>query len=81
MARAERGEFEVRVPGVERSLERLAAAAHQLLYGLFAGGAALIAYLADSHQQTRLAQLAGWAATVALLLVIASLWRSRRGRR
>lgn len=81
VARAERGELEVRVPGVERSLERLAAAAQQLLYGLFAVGAALIAYLADSHQQTRLARLAGWVATVALLLVIASLWRSRRGRR
>ena len=80
-ARAERGELEVRVPGVERSLERLAAAAHQLLYGLFAVGAALIAYLADSHQQTRLAQFAGAVATVALLLVVASLWRSRRGRR
>ncbi len=81
VARAERGELEVRVPGVERSLERLAAAAHQLLYGLFAVGAALIACLAGSHQQTRLAQLAEAVATVALLLVLASLWRSRRGRR
>lgn len=80
-ARAERGELEVRIPGVERSLERLAAAARQLLYGLFAVGAALIAYLADGRQQTRLAQLAGSVAAVALLLVIASLWRSRRARR
>jgi hypothetical protein len=71
----------VRLPGVEHGLERLAAAARQLLYGLFAVGAAVIAYLADNHEQARLAQSARAVAAVTMLLVLASLWRSRRRRR
>lgn len=81
VALAEKGELEVQARGVERGLESVAAAVRQLLYGLFAVGAALVAYLADSQRQPRLAQLALAVATAAILLIIASRWRSRRGRR
>jgi|CXWL01.1.fsa_nt_gi predicted unusual protein kinase regulating ubiquinone biosynthesis (AarF/ABC1/UbiB family) len=81
VARAERGELEVQSPGLEHSLERIAAAVHQLLYGLFAVGGGLIAYLANSRQEARIAMFAAAVGTGAVLLVIASFWRSRRGRR
>jgi predicted unusual protein kinase regulating ubiquinone biosynthesis (AarF/ABC1/UbiB family) len=81
LARAERGDLEIRLTGLRAGAERLYAAAHQLLYGLFATTAALVAYLAHASADATLARLAGGVATLALVLLLGSIWRTARHRR
>jgi ubiquinone biosynthesis protein len=78
LARAERGELEVRMAGLREGLDRLYSAAHQLLWGLLAAGGALLWHLARVHGETDVAAAAGGAAAVAVGLLLASLWRARR---
>lgn len=78
LARAERGELEVRMEGLREGLDRLYAAAHQLLWGLLAASAALLWHLARGSGQADVAAVAGGVAAVAGVLLVLSLWRARR---
>jgi predicted unusual protein kinase regulating ubiquinone biosynthesis (AarF/ABC1/UbiB family) len=81
LARAERGELEVRMVGLREGLDRLYAAAHQLLWGLLAAGGSLLWHLARGRGEGEVAGAAGGVAAVAGVLLLASLWRARARRR
>lgn len=81
LTRADRGELEVRVRGLETGVERLYALGHQLLYGLFVLGAGGLAYHASLTGRERLAEAAAWVAGGTALLLVGSLLAARRRRR
>jgi len=78
LARANRGELEVRVQGLRESANLVYAAAQQLVFGVLAAGAGVIAYLARVRGD-RLTATVGAGATVAFLLAL--LRAMRNGRR
>src|SRR5688572_14575173 len=80
LARLERGELELRVEGAREGLERIHAGLRQLLYGLFATAGGAIAYAAWTRGEGDVAGAVGAAASIALLLLLGSMLRSRRRR-
>ena len=80
LARANRGELEVRVTGLEESASLLYAAAHQLAFSVLATGAGIIAFFSHERGDTAIAIGAGVAAAMFLLAVAGSLLAAR-GRR
>ena len=80
VARANRGEVEVRVQGLRESADLVYAAAQQLVFGVLAAGAGVIAYLARVRGDKLMATSAALAAAVFLLGVLRSMWKGR-GRR
>ena len=80
LARANRGELEVRVTGLEESASLLYAAAHQLAFSVLATGAGIIAFFSHERGDTPIAIGAGIAAAMFLLAVAGSLFAAR-GRR
>ena len=84
LARANRGELEVRVTGLEESASLLYAAAHQLMFSVLATGAGLIAFFSHERGDTPFAIGAAVAAAVFLSALVISLVSARarmRGRR
>ena len=81
LARANRGEIEVRVHGLRESATLLYAAAHQLMYSLLATGSAVISYLSRERGDTVVALGAAGVAALFLLLLGGSLFSARRWRR
>ena len=80
LARANRGELEVRVTGLEESASLLYAAAHQLAFSVLATGAGIIAFFSHERGDTPVAIGAGIAAGLFLLAVAGSVFAAR-GRR
>ena len=80
LARLERGELELRVEGAREGLDRIHAGLRQLLYGLFATAAGAVAYAAWTRGEGDVAGAVGAAASIALLLMLGSMLRSRRRR-
>ncbi|HEY2856587.1 MAG TPA: AarF/UbiB family protein [Gemmatimonadaceae bacterium] len=81
VGRANRGELEVRVQGLRESADLVYAAAQQLVFGVLAAGAGVIAYLARVRGDRLMATSAALAAAVFLAGVVRSMWRARRGAR
>ena len=81
LARANRGELEVRVHSLRESATLLYAAAHQLMYSMMATGSAVIAYLARERGDMNVALGAGAVAGFFLLCLVGSLFAARRWRR
>jgi ubiquinone biosynthesis protein len=77
LARAERGELEVRLAGLTEGMERLSAGLRQLLWGLFAATGAVVAFVAEGRGDERVALGAAGVGAVAITLLALSLWRSR----
>jgi predicted unusual protein kinase regulating ubiquinone biosynthesis (AarF/ABC1/UbiB family) len=77
LARAERGELEVRLAGLTEGMERLSAGLRQLLWGLFATTGAVVAFVAEGRGDERVALGAAGVGAVAMTLLALSLWRSR----
>lgn len=80
VARANRGELQVRVQGLRESADLVYAAAQQLVFGVLAAGAGVIAYLARVRGDKLMATSAAVAAAVFLVGVLRSMWKGR-GRR
>ena len=78
VARANRGEIEVRVQGLRESADLVYAAAQQLVFGVLAAGAGVIAYLARVRGDRAMATGAAIAAALFLLGVLRSMWKARR---
>jgi ubiquinone biosynthesis protein len=78
VARANRGELEVRVQGLRESADLVYAAAQQLVFGVLAAGAGVIAYLARVRGDRVMATSAAVAAGLFLLGVLRSMWKGRR---
>jgi hypothetical protein len=78
LAKAERGELEVEVRGLRDSAGLLYALGHQLLWGGFAVAAGGLASAARAAGDPGLAELLGWTAGGALLLLGGSLWKARK---
>ena len=81
LARANRGELEVRVHSLRESASLLYAAAHQLMYSLLATGAAVISYLSRERGDSVVALGAAAVAGFFLLCLVGSLIAARRWRR
>jgi predicted unusual protein kinase regulating ubiquinone biosynthesis (AarF/ABC1/UbiB family) len=81
LARAERGELEVRVPEISDAARMLYAAAHQLIYCILGVAAAVLAYQADDRGRTTVAVWLAVAAAVSLLALVGSIIATRRSRR
>jgi predicted unusual protein kinase regulating ubiquinone biosynthesis (AarF/ABC1/UbiB family) len=79
VARANRGELQVRVEGLRESANLVYAAAQQLVFGVLAAGAAVIAYLARARNDQLTMTGAGIAAAIFLLGLVRSMWRGRKG--
>jgi predicted unusual protein kinase regulating ubiquinone biosynthesis (AarF/ABC1/UbiB family) len=77
VARANRGDIEVRVQGLRESADLVYAAAQQLVFGVLAAGAAVIAYLARVRGDRLTATSGAIAAAVFLLGVVRSMWKGR----
>ena len=78
VARANRGELEVRVQGLRESADLVYAAAQQLVFGVLAAGAGVIAYLARVRGDRLMATTAALAAAFFLLGVLRSMWKAKR---
>ena len=78
VARANRGDLEVRVQGLRESANLLYAAAQQVVFGVLAAGAGVIAYLARVRGDTFVATSATVAGIVFLLGMLRSMWGAKR---
>ena len=81
LSRAMRGELEMRFRGMRESANLLYALGHQLLYGLFALGAAGIAYAAHVRGEETLSRIAAGAGGSFGLFLLGSFVFARRWRR
>lgn len=79
VTRANRGELQVKVEGLRESANLVYAAAQQLVFGVLAAGAGVIAYLARERSDRLTATGAAIAAVLFLLGLLQSMWRGRRG--
>jgi predicted unusual protein kinase regulating ubiquinone biosynthesis (AarF/ABC1/UbiB family) len=77
VARANRGDLEVKVDGLRESATLVYAAAQQLVFGVLAAGAGVIAYLARVRGDRFTATTGAVAAVVFLLGVVRSMWKAR----
>ena len=82
VARANRGEVRFHVQGLRESANLLYAAAQQLLFGVLAAGAGIIAYLSRGRGDTTMATGAAIAAAVFLVCALISIltakkWKSK----
>lgn len=73
VGRANRGELEVRVQGLRESADLVYAAAQQLVFGVLAAGAGVIAYLARVRGDRLMATSAAIAAAAFLIGVVRSM--------
>jgi predicted unusual protein kinase regulating ubiquinone biosynthesis (AarF/ABC1/UbiB family) len=85
VARANRGDLQVRVEGLRDSANLVYAAAQQLVFGVLAAGAAVIAYLSRVRGDRAISTGASLTAALLLAGVLASIisarrWRGRRRR-
>ena len=80
VARTNRGELEVRVQGLRESADLVYAAAQQLVFGVLAAGAGVIAYLARVRGDRTMATSAALVAALFLMGVLRSMWKGRRSR-
>jgi predicted unusual protein kinase regulating ubiquinone biosynthesis (AarF/ABC1/UbiB family) len=80
LARANRGELEVRVPEVREAAELMYAAAHQFVYSIIATGAGVVGYVAYTRGESTIAFWMTTAAIILLAAVIGSLVTARRSR-
>ena len=78
VGRANRGELEVRVQGLRDSADLVYAAAQQLVFGVLAAGAGVIAYLARVRGDQVMATSAAVVAALFFLAVLRSMWKARR---
>ena len=78
VARANRGDLEVRVQGLRESANLLYAAAQQVVFGVLAAGSGVIAYLARVRGDTVVATSATVAGVVFLLGMVRSMWGAKR---
>jgi predicted unusual protein kinase regulating ubiquinone biosynthesis (AarF/ABC1/UbiB family) len=78
VARANRGDLEVRVQGLRESANLVYAAAQQVVFGVLAAGSGVIAYLARVRGDTLVATSATVAGVVFLLGIVRSMWGAKR---
>jgi ubiquinone biosynthesis protein len=78
LARVERGELEVVVPGLREGLDRIDAALHRLLWGALAAVGWTLAFVAHGRGDDSLLRITMGAAAVATVLLVGSLLRPRR---
>jgi ubiquinone biosynthesis protein len=78
VARANRGEVEVRVQGLREGAHLVYAAAQQLVYTMLAIGSAFVGWLAYERDDLRVARGASWATVAFLVLLVASRLSARR---
>jgi hypothetical protein len=78
VTRANRGEIEVRVEGLRESADLVYAAAQQLVFGVLAAGAAVIAYLARERGDRAIATGAALLAAIFFLGVLRAMWKGKR---
>jgi predicted unusual protein kinase regulating ubiquinone biosynthesis (AarF/ABC1/UbiB family) len=79
VSRANRGEIEVRVQGLRESASLVYAAAQQLVFGVLAAGAGVIAYLARERGDRFMATGGAIAAALFFVGVLRSMWGRRGG--
>ena len=78
VARANRGDLEVRVQGLRESANLVYAAAQQVVFGVLAAGSGVIAYLARVRGDTLVTTSATVAGIVFLLGMVRSMWGAKR---
>ena len=78
VARANRGDLEVRVQGLRESANLVYAAAQQVVFGVLAAGSGVIAYLARVRGDTLVTTSATVAGVVFLLGMVRSMWGAKR---
>jgi predicted unusual protein kinase regulating ubiquinone biosynthesis (AarF/ABC1/UbiB family) len=78
VARANRGDLEVRVQGLRESANLVYAAAQQLVFGVLAAGSGVIAYLARSRGDRFMTTSASIAAALFLFGMLRSMWKAKR---
>ncbi|MEM8488447.1 MAG: AarF/UbiB family protein [Bacteroidota bacterium] len=81
LARANRGELEVQITGLQKSTNLLYALGHQFLFGLLALGSAVMAYTARVDGDETVTLVAGIAGGLFLLLTFNSILKARRWRK
>jgi ubiquinone biosynthesis protein len=79
IARANRGELEIRVPEIDHAARLVYAGAHQLIYAIFTTACGVIAYQAYDRGRTMIAWGFAVATIIAALALLVSI-RSVRGR-
>lgn len=79
VTRANHGELQVSVEGLRESANLVYVAAQQLVFGVLAAGAGVIAYLAHERADRLTASGAAIAAVMFLLGLLQSMWKGRKG--
>ena len=80
LARANRGELEVRVQGLHESASLVYAAAQQLVFAILASGAGILAYLSRERGDSRIATAGLVVCVVFLAALLLSIIAGRRSR-
>ena len=78
LARANKGELEVQIHGLQRSTNMLYALGHQFLFGMLSLGAGVIAYIARLNNDVAVTNISGMAAGFFLLLTLGSILKARK---
>lgn len=78
LRKIERGEVSIDIRGLAESTSLGYAVAHQLLYGAFALGTGILAYVARTRGDATFAEPLAVACGLSLLCLAVSLWRARR---
>ncbi len=78
LARANKGELEVQIHGLQRSTNMLYALGHQFLFGMLSLGAGVIAYIARLNNDVAVTNISGIAAGFFLVLTLGSIIKARK---
>ncbi len=78
LRRADRGELEVRFRGFGQEAQLLYSLGHQVIFTALGIAAASLAVVFDGRGETTIAHAAWWGAGAAALLLLRSMWSSRR---
>ncbi len=78
LSRANKGELEVQIHGLQRTTNLLYALGHQFLFGMLSLGAGVIAYIARLNNDVSVTNIAGFAAGFFLLLTLGSIFKARK---
>ena len=78
LVRANQGELEVQIPGLQKSTMVLYALGQQFLFGLLLSGSGILAYLSRRSQDDTLLMIAGALSLLFILLLIGSIRKARR---
>lgn len=81
LSKANQGEFEFRVKGIDQSIQLLYTLGHQILYGLFCMMTGGLTYFSYLQKEAYLTKLLGSVSVFFAICLLSNMWRTRQNSR